>query len=61
MVDLLPQVRVGVARQNPVSVAVSAGLVAGELVPPDAFQVRLRGYVSRSVRILPSRPPKEPS
>lgn len=38
-----------------------AGPVASELVPPDAFQVRLRGYVSRSVRTFPSRPPKEPS
>ena len=38
-----------------------AWLVAGELMPPDAFQVRLRGYVSRSVRTFPFRPRKEPS
>ena len=37
------------------------GRASGELVPPDAFRVRLRGYVSRSVRTFPSRPPKEPS
>ena len=37
------------------------GRASGELVPPDAFRMRLRGYVSGPVRTFPSRPPKEPS
>ncbi|HLK78189.1 MAG TPA: hypothetical protein VKU77_31630 [Streptosporangiaceae bacterium] len=40
---------------------VGPGRASSELVASDAFQVRLRGYVSRSVRTFPSRPPKEPS
>jgi len=48
--DWFPQIR---------AMGVQAGF--GELVPPDAFQMRLRGYLSRSVRTFPSRPPKEPS